>query len=216
MGEVIGLGSGGHAKVIIEILQLTKEHKVVGLLDTKPELLDSKVLGIPVIGTDDLLPQLYQQGIYHAFIGVGSVGNTKLRQKLYQKLQNKGFKTVSTIHPQAIISNSATIGNGPTIMANVVINCDASLGNNVIINTSAIIEHDCIIGDHVHVASGARLAGGVKIGEGTHIGLGASVIQGIEIGKNTIIGAGAVVLDNVPDEVVVVGVPAKIIKKMKI
>ena len=216
MEKVIGLGAGGHAKVIIEILKLTREYEVFGLLDTKPELLHSKVLDILVIGSDDLLSKLQERGIHHAFIGVGSVGNTRLRQKLYQKLQDLDFKTISATHPQAIISNSATIGNGPTIMANAVINCDASLGNNVIVNTSAIIEHDCIIGDHVHVASGARLAGGVKIGEGTHIGLGASIIQGIEIGKNTIVGAGAVVLDNVPDEVVVVGVPAKIIKKMKI
>jgi len=117
------------------------------------------------------------------------------------------------VHPSAVISKSASLGEGVTVMAGVLINANSQIGNNVIINTGAIVEHDCIVGDHIHVATGARLAGTVTVGTGSHIGAGAIVLEGRSIGSNSIVGAGAVVVRDVPDEVVVMGVPARIYKR---
>jgi len=211
--RVVGLGAGGHAKVVIEILRLMGSYELVGLLDPKQELWDTEVLSIPVLGDDNLLPELYDRGVRYAFIGLGTIGNTRLRRRLYEKARRQRFQIVQAIHPQAIIAPSAEIGHGPTIMAGVVINAAARLGDNVIVNTGAIVEHDCVIGDHAHIATGARLASTVHVGEGTHIGLGASVRQCIHIGRNAVVGAGAVVVDDVPDNVVVVGLPARILKE---
>lgn len=210
--QVIGLGAGGHAKVVIEILRLIGGYELVGLLDPREELWNTDVIGVTILGNDDFLPELYNQGIRHAFIGLASVADTRPRRQLYEKARQQGFQIVNAIHPQAIISSSVEIGYGPTIMAGAVINAAARLGDNVIVNTGAIIEHDCVIGDHVHIASGARLAGSVHVGEGTHIGLGTSIRQCIHIGRNAIVGAGAVVVDDVPDNVMVMGVPAGILK----
>lgn len=214
MVQAIGLGAGGHAKVIIEILRLTGSCDLVGLLDAKSEYWGTEVLGVPILGDDSLLSELYDRGVRYAFIGVGTVGDTQPRKRLYQKVCQLGFQIVPAIHPQAVISPSVEIGQGPTIMANATLNAAARLGDNVIVNTGAIIEHDCIVGNHVHIATGARLAGTVCVGEGTHIGLGASIRQGIYIGHNAIIGAGAVVVRDVPDNVVVVGVPARVLKRV--
>jgi len=215
MKRVIGLGAGGHAKVVLEILQLMGGYKFVGLLDPKQELWNTEVLGTPVLGNDDLLPELYKDDVRHAFIGLGTVGDTSPRRQLYEKARAQGFQIVQAIHPQAILSPSVEIGHGPTIMAGAVINANARLGDNVIVNTGAIVEHDCVIGDHVHVATGARLASTVHVDGGAHIGVGASVRQCIRIGRNAIVGAGAAVIDNVLDNVVVVGVPARILKDQK-
>jgi sugar O-acyltransferase (sialic acid O-acetyltransferase NeuD family) len=212
---VIGVGAGGHAKVVIEILRLMGCYELVGLLDPKRELWDTEVLEVPVLGDDSILPELYNQGVRHAFIGLGTVGDTRPRRRLYEKVRRQGFQIVQAIHPQAVITSSVEIGHGPTIMAGAVINAAARLGDNVIVNTGAIVEHDCVIGDHVHIATGTRLASTVHVGEGTHIGLGASVRQCIRIGRNAIVGAGAVVVDDVPDNVVVVGVPARILKRLE-
>jgi len=209
--RIVGLGAGGHAKVIIDILRLMGGYELVGLLDPKEELRGADVVGVPVIGADDLLPELYDQGVHHVFIGLGSVGDTKPRKAIYEKALGLGFQIVEAIHPHAIIALSAELGQGATVMAGAVINAAARLGDNVIVNTGAIIEHDCIIGNHVHVATGARLAGAVYVGEGSHVGLGASILQGVHIGRNVIVGAGAVVIDDIPDNVVVVGVPAHIL-----
>jgi len=213
MKQVVGLGAGGHARVVLEILQLMEDYEVVGLLDSKPELWNTEVLGIPVLGNDDLLPQLYKDGLRHVFIGVGTVGDTQPRRQLYEKALSQGFQVVQGIHPQAILSPSVDIGRGPTIMAGAVINANTRLGDDVIVNTGAVVEHDCTIGDHVHIATGARLASAVHIDRGAHIGVGASVRQCIHIGQDSVVGAGAVVVSNVPDDVVVVGVPARVLKE---
>ena len=209
MTQVIGLGAGGHAKVVIEILRLIEQYQIVGLLDRKPENWGREVLGVPILGGDELLKEIYTKGVRCAFIGLGTTGNTTPRTELYARARNHGFELAPAVHPQAIISESAMIGCGPTIMASAVINAGARLGDNVVVNTGAIVEHDCILSSHVHVATGARLAGGVQVGEGAHIGIGATIKQLVRIGDNAVIGAGAVVINDVPNDVVVVGVPAR-------
>jgi len=207
---IIGIGAGGHAKVVIEILRLVGGYDLVGLLDADSKRRGSEVLGVPVLGGDALITEMYDKGVRTAFIGVGMVQNFEPRRRLYDQLRQGGFEIANAAHPRAIISPTATIGIGPTIMAGAVINADAKVGNNVIINTGAIIEHDCVIGNHVHVATGARLAGSVNVGEGAHVGIGATIREGIRIGQGSVVGAGAVVVHDVPDDVLVLGVPAKI------
>ncbi len=214
MIRVVGVGAGGHAKVLIEILRLLGDFELVGLLDSNRELWGTRVLGVPVLGDHAHLSELRDQGLQHAFIGVGSVGDTRPRKRLYQAVRTTGFEIVRAIHPDAVIAPSAVIGHGPAIMAGVVVNAATRIGDNVIINTGAIIEHDCVIENHVHIATGARLAGAVLVDEGAHIGLGASIRQGVHIGGEAVVGAGAVVVDDVPDGVVVAGVPARVLKKV--
>ena len=212
MVAVVGLGAGGHAKVVIEILRFSHAIEVMGLLDPKRALWDSKVLGILVLGDDDMLAALRDQGGRHAFVGLGSIGDARPRTALYAKARDHGFEIVSAVHPEATVSPSAEVGHGPTIMAAAVINAEARLGDNVIVNTGALVEHDCVLADHVHIATGARLASEVQVGEGAHVGVGASVRQGIQIGERAIVGAGAVVVADVPDGIVVVGVPARVLR----
>jgi sugar O-acyltransferase (sialic acid O-acetyltransferase NeuD family) len=209
---VVGIGAGGHAKVVIEILRLRGEYEVVELLDIKRELWGSTVADVAVTGDDSLLPALTARGIRHVFIGVGTVGDTAPRKRLYSLACSQGCTVIDAIHPAALVSSTARYGRGVTIMGGAVVNSCACLGNNVIVNTGAIIEHDCWIGDHVHVATGARMSSTVHVGEGSHIGVGATIRQCIRIGSNSIVGAGAVVVSDVPDGVVVVGVPARILR----
>jgi len=209
MIPVVGFGAGGHAKVVIEVLRSRGEYKIVGLLEARRELRGTTVLGVEVLGNDSLMGELKQRGIEHAFIGVGTVGNAQPRRELYEKVLSSGFEIVAAIHAAAVVSSSAQIGVGPTIMAGAIVNANAVIGDNVIVNTGAIVEHDCVIGDHTHIATGARLAGGVQVGPGSHIGIGAVVRQEIRIGAGAIVGAGAVVVKDVPDGKTVIGVPAK-------
>jgi len=206
---VVGLGAGGHAKVVIEILQLEGQYELVGLLDPKPDLQGELVLGVPVLGGDEQLAVLKARGVEHFFVGLGSTADLKPRRRLYEFALSQGMKPAIAIHPSAIISPSAVLGMGATVMAAVVINADARLGDNVIVNTGAIIEHDCVIGNHVHVATGAKLSGGVIVEDEAHIGVGAIVRQYIRIGTGAVIGAGAVVVKDVPDGQTVLGNPAR-------
>lgn len=207
--KVIGLGAGGHARVVIEILQTNRRYQLLGLLDIDRSLHGTRVLGVPVVGDDDLLPAVKGDGVSHFFVGLGGSKDTRPRQRLFELALEHNLKPVDAIHPTATLSTSAVMGAGVTVMAGVIINACARLGVNVIVNTGAIVEHDCIIGDHVHIATGARLASTIKVGDGAHIGIGAIVKQGIKIGKGAVIGAGAVVVKDVPSETTVTGVPAR-------
>lgn len=93
-------------------------------------------------------------------------------------------------------------------------NANARIAEAVIVNSGAIVEHDCDIGRGVHIAPGTAPAGGVSIGEFSFIGVGSAIKEGIKIGRNCVIGAGSVILNDIPDEVMAAGVPAKIIKKL--
>ena len=213
MVRVIGLGAGGHAKVVIEILRLMGGYELAGLLDPRQELWGTEVLGNPVLGDDSLIPELYEQGVRHAFIGLGTVGDARPRSRLCDKARRQSLQIAKAIHPQAVIASSVKMGRGPTIMAGAVINAAAQLGDDVIINTGAIVEHDCVIGDHVHIAPGAHISGGVHVGSLAHIGVGATIIQGVHVGDGALVGAGTVVLRDVPPNVTVFGTPARVIEK---
>ena len=211
MRKVIGLGAGGHAKVIIEILRAIGGYLIVGLVDSNQKLWDTEVLGVPVLGDDTLLPKLRTQGIENAFIGLGTVGDIQPRKRLYEEALKQKFEIVQAIHPRATIAPSAEIGLGVTIMPGAMINSAARLGDNIIINTGAIVEHDCVIEDHVHISPGAQLASSVHVGEGSHIGIGSTIIQCINIGDSVVVGAGAVVIKDVPSNLTVVGSPAHVL-----
>jgi len=194
-------GASGHGKVIYDAAKragLT----IVGFIDddeTKKEL-----LGLPVKRLKEIES--------HYFIALG-IGNNTIRKKIYEKIKSIDAKVATIINPTAILSEVVDIGEGTVVFANCVINNSAKIGKGVIINTAAIIEHDCEIGDFSHISPNAALAGGVKVGSLTQVGIGASVRENTSIGNNVIVGAGAVVVKDVPDNVVVVGNPARILRR---
>jgi UDP-perosamine 4-acetyltransferase len=213
---VIGLGAGGHAKVVLEALAAAGGFHAVGLLDPRSELWGTAVLGVPVLGGDGELARQYDQGVLHAFIGLGGASDSRPRRRLYEWARSEGMEIVSVVHPRALVSPSARHGAGATVLAGAIVAADAVLGDNVLVNHAAVVEHDCSVGDHVHLATGARLASGVTVAEGAHVGAGAIVIQGLRIGARAVVGAGAVVTRDVDQDVVVAGEPARVLRRVEV
>lgn len=195
--DVILLGAGGHAKVLLDALLLAGIG-VKGIVD--PVLAGTSALwrGIPVIGNDDDLLRLNPDQLI-LVNGTGSLPANSLRQRLYSRFTKAGFQFMNVVHPSTLIGCGVELGEGVQIMAGAIVQADTTIGNNSIINTGALLDHDCAIGSNVHVAPGVVVSGGVAIGEGTHIGTGSSIVQGISIGKGAIVGAGTVVVKDVPD-----------------
>jgi len=213
--KMVIVGAGGHARVLAEIVYLSKQFQLVGFTDPDPKLKGMMIFDAPVLGADGILAGLRSQGVENAIIGVGSSGNNHARSLLFEEIIRIGFQPAVLIHPTAVLSSTIKIGRGVAVMARAVINPYTRIGDNVIVNTGAIIEHDCILGDHVHVASGACLSGGVRVGRKSFIGVGASSIQNVSIGEGCLIGGGAAVVGDIPDHSVALGVPARIVKRHK-
>lgn len=209
MNRIVGIGAGGHAAVVIEAIRSEAVYEVVALVDLDNGLWGTEVMGVPVMGGDQRLVTLRDEGVKKAFIGFGSVGSAERRRHRYNAARDQGFELPSIVHRAATLSPSAILGDGTIVCAAAVVNTRAQIGENVIVNTGAIVEHDCVVEDHVHLATGVRLAGGVIVEEGAHVGIGAAVREGSRIGARAVVGAGAAVVRDVPQGAVVVGVPAR-------
>lgn len=208
--EVIVFGASGHAKVIIDIIEQTKDCAVRALFDDNVNLHGSIFYGYQVEGGQ---PLLQANAIWHSHRFVVAIGNNAIRSKVAASIMaNGGRLSAALVHPYTQMARGVKVGSGSVVMAGVVINSDARIGNNVIVNTGATIDHDCVIGDAVHIAPGATLCGGIDVGNNSFIGAGAVLSPNLHIGKNVTIGAGATVLSNVEDGMTVVGTPAKSIK----
>jgi sugar O-acyltransferase (sialic acid O-acetyltransferase NeuD family) len=199
-GKIFLYGAGGHAKVILELIEANKL-LCAGIYDEYTGR--KELLGYAISGT---LDDLYKQSDATLII---AIGNNLIRRKLVHQL---AAEWGNVFHPSASISTRCTIGEGTVVMAGVSVNSEAIIGQHCIINTNSSIDHDCRIGDYVHISPNAALAGNVQVGEGTHIGIGAAIIQGVKIGRWVTVGAGSVIIRDIPDYAVVVGNPGRIIR----
>lgn len=197
LDEVIVIGGGGHAKVVMDCICAAGD-TIFGILDDNLSTNDT-VLGFPVLGkTTD-----FEKYRNHPFLI--AIGNNNVRKQFAQVLNVTWY---TAIHPRAVVSRYARIGAGSVILPMAVVNAGASVGKHCIINTGAIIEHDDRIEDYVHISPAAALGGTVHIGEGTHVGIGAAVRNNITVCGGTTVGAGAVVVKNITESGIYVGVPA--------
>lgn len=195
--EVILLGGGGHAKVVIDCL-LGQDRKVIAVFDKRNT---GPLLGVPRF--QDYNPELFKRAVV-----LVAIGDNKVRQVLAGQIAHS---FTNAVHPSAIVSSFTEMGVGTMILHRAVVQAGSNIGNHVILNTGSQVDHDGNIGDFVHIAPRAVLCGNVTIGEGTLIGAGAVVLPGVTIGKWAVIGAGSVIRKDVGDHAVVAGVPGRVI-----
>ena len=190
-------GASGHGKVIKDILE-ANDIAVTAFVDDNINVNDCS--GLPVLHDASNLSPI-----------IVSVGVNKIRKKIVERIQASNETVVfpTVIHPSAIVSPSAKIGEGTVVMPGAIVNADAIIGKHCIVNTGASIDHECVIGDYCHIAPHATLCGQVKVGDGTIVGVCACAIPCVTIGEWATIGAGAAVVRDVDNGVTAVGVPAK-------
>ena len=210
MKKIIIIGSGGHAKVVADIIltrkiDLNENLKIIGFLDDNfKNLKYDNIFNIPILGDLSNIEKFSNNKDYFFIIAIGS---NKVREEISKKYPELNYYIA--IHPRSIISREVEIGSGTVVMANVVINPNSTIGKHCIVNTSSVIEHDNKLGDYVHISSNATLCGGVSIDNNSWVGAGSVIRQQIHIGKDVIVGANSVVVKDIEDNCIVVGNPAK-------
>ena len=204
---MILIGYSGHSYVINGILR-SIGLKATGYCDNEEKKFNPFSLKYFQKETSPVgLKALTQEDFFIA------IGNNNVRKSIYNNLAIRNLLPINAIHATSVIDDTVDLSaHGIMISPNVTINAFARIGIGAICNTYSIIEHECIIGDFAHIAPGAVLCGNVKVGENSFVGAKSVVRENITIGKNVIIGAGSVVVKDIPDNVKVVGNPARFIK----
>lgn len=207
MRELVIVGAGGHAKVVIEAALLQEKYQIIGLVSDSIQA-DGQLLGFTV-------KRRIEEFEVSKPAFIVAIGDNKVRKEKFEHLVQSGYEPAIIVHPSALISRFSKIGAGSLICLRASVGADAEIAENVIINSAAIVEHECKIGAHSHISVGVNLAGLSKIGEGCFIGISSCTIPKIEIGPWSTVGAGSAVIRDLDANSLVGGVPAKPLRSKK-
>ena len=196
--DIVVVGAGGHAKVVIATIRAAGGDVTVAY-DDDEALWGGRVLGVAV---EQPPPKQALAGVP----AIVAIGSNKTRQTIARQWP---ARWVTAVHPTAVVHPSVSVGPGSVVFAGSVIQPDVVIGAHAIINTAVSVDHDCIVGDFVHLGPGVRLCGGVTVDEGVLVGVGANVAPNVAVGPWSIAGAGSVCVANVAGGTTVVGVPAR-------
>jgi sugar O-acyltransferase (sialic acid O-acetyltransferase NeuD family) len=199
------IGAGGHARSIAEIATAAG-FTIVAFVS--PSATNPDLLGVELLETlpADIAERSESIGI--------AIGTNYVREQVWAGL-NKTLdfdRFPALIHPTASIATSASIGAGTTIHQNSVVGPGTQIGNFCTVNTSSSIDHDCTMQDFSSLGPGAHTGGGVIIGQRSHVSIGAIISHNVHIGRDTIVGAGSCAIESLPDCVISVGTPSRILK----
>lgn len=203
-GRLLIVGASGHGRVVADCAATLGHWTEIVFFDDRHPDLDHNFRW-PVSGSSASILEAIDTND-EIFV---AIGNCATRVAMLTRFRSMDLNLATLIHPHASVSPDTKIEYGSIVVAGAVVNIGTTIGLGGIINTGSSVDHDCILGSGVHICPGARLAGDVHVGDRSWIGIGAAVRQGIQIGSDVVVGAGAAVVNDVPDELTVVGVPAR-------
>lgn len=218
MKKIVIFGTGGNCIDILDTLldinnaQDRSMYECIGFLDDKPELKNKSFHGVKVLGS---LVKAKDLNDCSFIFGIGSALNFWKRRDILTKIgiEDERFETI--IHPTASVSRMAVVGQGTVVFQNVTITSNATIGKHVYILPNSVISHDDVIGDFTCIAGGVSVSGDVHIGQSCYLGTNSAIRDGVTIGNQCLIGMGSVVLTDVPENNVVVGNPARLLRNTR-
>lgn len=207
------IGAKGFAKEVLEVICQKNENESLAFFDdVSVNMPDQLYDRYKVLKNIEKAAAYFSSNDKRFTLGLGG---TIIRHKLSFRFSEIGGVFTSTISPYAHIGRFGNkIGNGVNIMTGTVITNDVSIGKGVLINLNCTVGHDAVLGDFVELSPGVHISGNCKVGDFTTIGTNATILPKLTIGKNVIIAAGSVVTKDIPDNVMVAGVPAVIKKEL--
>lgn len=210
--DLVIVGASGFGREVANIVEaINKQEPTWNLLGLIDDNLSGKTVdNFNIIGTVNDIVNMREK----PYVAI-AIADAKTRKGLVAKFEEQGLKFATLVDPSARIGREVTVGEGTIICIDTHFTTNIYLGKHCIINNSCGIGHDTKLGDYVSMMSASIIAGEVEIGEGCYFGLTCTVINQINIGEYCVIGAGATVVNDIPPYSMAVGVPAKVIKKLK-
>ena len=210
MKDVLIIGAGGCGREVLQWIKainaIEKRWNIKGFLDDDPHALDCKVCNVGIVATVEDYEVKENDEL------VCCIGNSNLRKRIVERLKRKGAKFVSVIHPNAVVADSAAIGEGSIIYPFALISDNVVIGDFCIINMYSSVAHDSVLGEHCTISSHCDITGKCRLGDRVFMGTTSQLVPGSVIGNDVFICAGSTVMASVRDGLKVIGNPAKIMK----
>ena len=216
--KLIILGTGGNSVDILDAVNERNayskipQYECIGFLDDDQQQWGKEIWGVQVLGP---LESASQYPDAYFVNGIGSERNFWKKAAIIAKTRVPLDRFETIVHPTASVSRMATLGKGVVVLQHVTIANQASIGNHVIILPNSVISHDVIIADYSCITGGVCISGLVTMGRNCYLGTKSSIIGGVKIGNSCLIGMGAVIRHDVPENSVMVGNPAKLLRKVQ-
>jgi sugar O-acyltransferase (sialic acid O-acetyltransferase NeuD family) len=207
---IFGLSNPVIIKLIDAINRDKKKFNLLGFVKSPDNEHAVNVMGYPVLGGEERIPELVQRQDVYFFCNVNY--SAAQMKEADSKLEKHGCRAVSLIHP-GIDMRHVVHGKNIMLCEGTIVGPGVTIGNHLTCRLGSIISHEVTIGDFVYISPGVNVCGNVHLKDGCDIGAGVTILPRRTIGRNTIIGAGAVVTMDMPDNVTAVGIPARIIKQ---
>ncbi len=206
---IFGTGGMGREAFLIALALYGKQdikNKVCFMVDDE-YVTQNHLMGIEIIPRSEFNPKYYNV--------VVAIGDSYTREKIIKSLPDD-TTYITLIHPNAILSEWVTIGEGSIVTAGTILTCNIQIGKHSILNLNTTISHDCIIGHFFTAASGVNISGNCNIGNHVNLGTNASIKEKINICDNVTIGMGGVVVKDINEPGIYVGNPVKKLEKLLI
>lgn len=207
MQDIYIYGCGGVGNELCECFMNNPAYHLCGFIDDNPGI--RECMGVRSRTLEELLREKRPEEI----TAIISIGEPAVRRKVSERIAGCGVREIAVDLSRHFNPAFSTVGEGTLLHQDAYISVNAEIGRCCMINKGVLVGHDCVVGDYCVLSPKVVLGGNVTIGENTFIGTGALLRNGLKIGKNVIIGMGAVVVKDLEDDIVVVGNPAKVIRK---
>ena len=211
--RILIVGAGGFGR---EVLQWARDawpylsDRLAGFLSADDRILEGFNCDLEIITS----PEAYRPQAGDKVLL--AIGVPYARRKVAESLLAQGAEFLTLVHPTAIVSPTATIGEGAIICPYAIVSDSASTGHCALVNYHASLGHDASTGDYAVLSPYATLGGNAHIGDDVFLGMHASVGPGRRVGSRSKVSANSCALTDVRDDSLVFGSPGRVAPRFNV